>query len=194
VLLQSVGALPFEIQAQLLKFVEEGVFVRRGGAAELRSTARLLVSSDYPLGPAVDAGQLRSDLFYRLQVLTIALPPLRDHVDDLERLASSILPPNVHLAPAALLALQQHSWPGNVRELEHVLWRAALLAENDSVELRHLALTAALAPLEARSEAGTRARATPIRLAEMEKRAILTALETTGGNKKRAAGCPCPRD
>jgi DNA-binding NtrC family response regulator len=146
-----------------------------------------MATSTRPLAAEVESGEFRSELFYRLQVLTISLPPLRERIDDLERLVAAHLPAEIRLSPTALLALQEHSWPGNARELENVLWRASLLAKGGVVELRHLALTAGLAPLGTEDEAGRSGRQTPIKLAEVERRTILAALERTGGNKLRAA-------
>lgn len=187
VLLRMIASVPYDSQSHLLRFVEDGTFTRVGGSVRLRSGARIMATSTRPLAAEVESGEFRSELFYRLQVLTISLPPLRERIDDLERLVAALLPAEIRLSPTALLALQEHSWPGNVRELENVLWRASLLAKVGVVELRHLALTAGLAPLGTEDEAGRPGRQTPIKLAEVERRTILAALERTGGNKLRAA-------
>jgi two-component system NtrC family response regulator len=188
VLVDSVTDLPYDTQNALLQFIETGSFTRGGGNTRLRSGARVMASSVRPLAPVVDAGAFRADLFYRLQVLTIALPPLRERKADIERLAEVLIPGGYSLSPSALLALQEHSWPGNVRELENALWRAALTAPGKVIELRHLPLSAGPAALQ---EAPPQSDGAPgpasLRLAELEKRAILTALESTGGNKLRAA-------
>jgi DNA-binding NtrC family response regulator len=187
ILLRSVGSLPFETQSRLLRFIEEGVFHRNGGDVVLQSDARLMTTTLRPLAPAVDSGLFRSDLFYRLQVLTISLPPLRERIDDLDRLVSAMTPPGKAVSPAALLALQRHSWPGNVRELGNALWRAALASEGSTIEPRDLPLTASISASPLPPPPGDAEREPDLRLSELERHAILAALERTGGNKLRAA-------
>ena len=188
VLLDSVDALSFETQTHLLHFIEGGVFSRGGSNVRLRSGARIMAATVRPLAPASEAGLFRADLFYRLQVLTIALPPLRERMADLEKLVEAILPQGVHLSPSALLALQQHNWPGNIRELDNVLWRASVASRGETIELRHLPLSAGPSVLHFAPGDAAESQTTPsLSLAEIERRAIITALESTGGNKLRAA-------
>ena len=175
--LDEVGELAPEVQPKLLKVLEDRTFRRLGGTGELRSDARVLAATNRPLSDLVRDGRFRADLFYRLQVLTLALPPLRERRDELPGLATSFLPRGASLAPAALGALSAYAWPGNVRELKNTLWRAALLAEGSPIEPRHLGLP--------RAESATPEK--PTTLAGAEKRAILDALATTAGNKVRAA-------
>ncbi len=187
ILVDSVASLPYDTQTRLLEFVEEGVFRRAGGTVSLRSDARIMAASIRPLAPPVDAGLFRADLFYRLHVLTIALPPLRERIADFHSLVESMLPQGASVAPAAFLAMQRHTWPGNIRELQNALWRASLLCGRGTIDVQHLPLTAALSTAQLDEESEDSSTAKPLKLAELEKRAILTALKRTNGNKLRAA-------
>lgn len=176
--LDEVGEIATEVQPKLLKVLEDRIFRRLGGTAELRSDARVLAATNQPLAERVAEGRFRADLFYRLQVLTLSLPPLRDRPAELPALATAFLPRGARLSAAGLRAVERYGWPGNLRELKHTLWRAALLAEGSPIEPRHLSLP---------HLGGTGASAGPLSLAEAEKRAIDAALRATGGNKVRAA-------
>jgi DNA-binding NtrC family response regulator len=175
--LDEVGELAPEVQPKLLKVLEDRTFRRLGGTAELVSDARVLTATNQPLAERVGERRFRADLYYRLQVLTLALPPLRERADQLSSLPAALLPRGASLSTAARRAIERYPWPGNVRELKNTLWRAALLAEGAPIEPRHLSL-----PLLAAS-----APAGPVTLAGVERRAILDALRTTGGNRVHAA-------
>jgi two-component system response regulator HydG len=175
--LDEVGELSAEVQPKLLKVLEDGVFRRLGGTAELRSDARVLAATNRPLADRVREGAFRADLYYRLQVLTISLPALRERRDELVALTAAFLPRGARLSAAAQRAIERYGWPGNVRELKNTLWRAALLAEGSPIEPRHLSLPQ-LAP---------HASTGPLTLAEAEHRAIAAALRATEGNKVHAA-------
>ena len=175
--LDEVGELVPDVQPKLLKVLEERSFRRLGGTTELRSDARVLAATNQPLEQRMREGRFRADLYYRLQVLTLTLPPLRDRPADLAELAVAFLPRNARLSSAALRAIQAYEWPGNVRELKNTLWRAALLAEGAPIEPHHLSLT----------RGGATTRSAVVTLADAERAAIAAALEATGGNKARAA-------
>ena len=175
--LDEVGELAAEVQPKLLKVLEDRTFRRLGGTAELRSDARVITATNQPLAERVAEGRFRADLYYRLQVLTLTLPPLRDRGEELASLTSAFLPRGARLSPAALRAVERYEWPGNLRELKHTLWRAALLAEGAPIEPRHLSLPH-LSPAAASG---------PVSLATAERRAIQAALRSTNGNKVRAA-------
>ena len=175
--LDEVGELAPEVQPKLLKVLEDRTFRRLGGTGELRSDARVLAATNRPLFELTRAGRFRADLYYRLQVLTLALPPLRERRDELSGLATTFLPRGARLAPSALNAITVYNWPGNVRELKNTLWRAALLAEGHAIEAKHLSLPQATGrPITGQAT-----------LAEAERSAIVSALRATGGNKVRAA-------
>jgi len=175
--LDEVGEIATEVQPKLLKVLEDRTFRRLGGTAELRSNARVLAATNQPLAERVADGRFRADLFYRLQVLTLALPPLRERRDELGTLSATMLPRGARLSAAAQRAVERYEWPGNLRELKHTLWRAALLSDGALIEPRHLSL-----PLTTSAPP-----AGPLTLAEAERRAIIAALHATKGNKVRTA-------
>jgi two-component system response regulator HydG len=179
--LDEVAELAPEVQPKLLKAIEERAFRRLGGTATLTSDARLIVATHVPLADAVARGSFRADLYYRLQVLTITLPPLRARRADIPALAETLLPRGARLADSARAALEAYDWPGNIRELKNALWRASILADGSAIEPHHLSLTppTGVAVPAAVDEVVT--------LAEAERRAIAAALSATGGNKARAA-------
>ena len=183
--LDEVAELAAEVQPKLLKAIEERTFRRVGGTATLTSEARLLVATHTPLEQAVALGRFRADLYYRLQVLTIALPPLRERRDQIPALARSFVPSGATLTEVAVAALVDYDWPGNIRELKNALWRAAILADGGAILPEHLGLGAAR-PTPAR--AFDRQVDIPVMtLADAERRAIDVALHATSGNRTRAA-------
>ena len=139
-LLDEVGSLPMAMQAKLLRVLQDGTFERVGGSETIRSEARILATTNESLGLAVAEGRFREDLYYRLNVVTIELPPLRDRIEDLplliehflERLQARGFPPR-KLAPETLARLARHAWPGNVRELEHVIEQMAITSPEESI-------------------------------------------------------------
>src|SRR5512133_2397759 len=140
VFLDEIAERAPEVQPKLLKVIEEHTFRRLGGTAEMRSQARVLCATNQSLQHAVEERRFRADLFYRLQVLTIELPPLRERPDRIPPLASALLPRGARIGERALGAIQRYGWPGNVRELKNALWRASILAEGAEIGPEHLAL------------------------------------------------------
>ena len=175
--LDEVGEIAPEVQPKLLKVLEDRTFRRLGGTAELRSDARVLAATNRPIAALVGEGRFRADLYYRLQVLTLSLPSLRERRDELPALTALFLPVGARLAAAATRAIERYEWPGNVRELKNTLWRAALLSEGAPIEARHLGL-----PVR-----GAVPPAGPLSLEQAEWRAIGEALRSTDGNKAQAA-------
>ncbi|HZF68433.1 MAG TPA: sigma-54 dependent transcriptional regulator [Gemmatirosa sp.] len=183
VFLDEIAEMSGDVQPKLLKAIEERTFRRLGGTATLRSDARVIVATHQPLAEAVAQGRFRADLYYRLQVLTITLPPLRARRDEIPVLAHALLPRGARLADRAVAALVGYAWPGNIRELKNALWRASILAEGGPIGPEHLGLGDAPAV----GAADTSTPGSPVTLAEAERRAIGAALGATGGNKARAA-------
>src|SRR5215208_6369355 len=181
--LDEIAELGPDVQPKLLKVIEEGTFRRLGGTTELRSQARVVCATNEPLSRAVEERRFRADLFYRLQVLTIALPPLRERAEEIPALARALLPRGARLSDAGLRALVDYAWPGNVRELKNALWRATILAEGAEVRPEHLGLPGGALI----NQGPTRAAEGLLSLADAERRAIVAALEQTGGNKVKAA-------
>ena len=172
-------------QAKLLRVLQEREFRRLGGTRLVKADVRVIAASNRNLREAVAEGRFREDLFYRLQVFDIRLPPLRERRGDIPLLADAFLrefkrstgPWSTGLAPDALERLAAHDWPGNVRELRNVLERAAILSEGGPITGIHLSLgSPSVVP---RREHG--------KLSDVERQAIEQALRQTGGNKSKAA-------
>jgi transcriptional regulator with GAF, ATPase, and Fis domain len=135
--LDEAGELPLNLQAKLLRFLQHGEVQRLGSSDVFRVDVRVVAATNAELAKRVARGEFRADLFYRLAVFPIELPPLRERADDIIELAESFLrqqareaglPPK-RLSPAAETLLRRHNWPGNVRQLQHAVERAFILAE-----------------------------------------------------------------
>jgi two-component system, NtrC family, response regulator AlgB len=140
--LDEIGDLPPEIQAKLLRLLQEKEYERVGDTRSRRADVRIISATNKDLGPAVTAGRFREDLYYRLNVISIHIPPLRDRSVDLPRIAEKQLQffsrrsgkPGLLFTPEAIQAMRAYSWPGNLRELRNVIERAVILAETDRIE------------------------------------------------------------
>jgi len=143
IVLDEVGDMQLDMQAKLLRVLETRTFERLGGSETLRADVRILAATHRDLTEAVRKGEFREDLFYRLNVIQIRLPPLRDRIDDLESLVQQMLILNNRrfrrklygIAPDAMRELQAHSWPGNLRELRNVIERAFIVEKGDLISL-----------------------------------------------------------
>jgi len=177
-----------EIQVRLLRALETSTITRVGGVESIKVDVRIVAATSRRVDEAVAAGKLREDLYYRLNVFPIQLPPLRERGDDIELLADKVLADlnreagsAKHFTRACLDRLHRHSWPGNVRELQNVIRRAFILAEGDvGVDSLPLDVNEQLSAASLVTRVGT-----PI--AEMERRLILATLEHCDGDKKKAA-------
>jgi Nif-specific regulatory protein len=145
IFLDEIGELPLAMQSKLLRTLQEGTLVRLGGKKELRVNLRLVAATNRALEQEVAAGRFRQDLFYRLHVIPIRLPSLRERREDIRALvlhfvsrANQAHQRNVHLSSAALERLQAHSWPGNIRELGNLVERLVLLADHTPVSAKEL--------------------------------------------------------
>jgi DNA-binding NtrC family response regulator len=190
-MLDEITEMQPEMQVRLLRVLETGRFARVGGEEELHADVRVIAATNRDPIAAVREGRLREDLYYRLAVFPLRVPPLRARSGDSERLAHHFLAglnevagTAKSLSPAALIALRSHAWPGNVRELKNAIQRAFILAD-DVIQSEHLALNT-LAPMTAGGE-GTLRFALGTSLAEMEKQAILATLGHCDGHKRRCA-------
>jgi DNA-binding NtrC family response regulator len=145
-LLDEIGDMPLGLQAKLLRVLEDGRVRRLGAANEIQMDVRLLASTNRDPRQLVAEGKFREDLFYRLSVISVVLPPLRERVEDIPALAEAILAELnqkhqtriTSLEPAVVQVFKRHSWPGNVRELRNFLERAAVLAGEGEIRLEHL--------------------------------------------------------
>ncbi len=191
VFLDEIGEMTPPLQVKLLRFLEEKAFRRVGGTADLHVDVRVVAATNRDLEDDVRRGRFREDLFYRLNVLQLKLPPLRTHAEDVPALVSFYIDvfnrefkKNVRGAsPSTLRLLDGYGWPGNVRELKNAVERAMLLAPGHTLEPADF-------PIVTAGAGSPRALELPpqgVDLEEMEKSLVLQALERTGWNQTRAA-------
>jgi len=186
--LDEVGELKPELQAKLLRVLQERTFERVGGAQVLTADVRWVAATNRDLAAEMAAGRFREDLYHRLAVFPVRLPPLRERKGDLLPLADQLLvrvgkslgKPGLSLDASGRAALLAYDWPGNVRELLNALERAAILADDRVLSEEHLILGTGIAAAASGHETGGT-------LANLEKSAILEALAATGGHRKKAA-------
>jgi two-component system response regulator PilR (NtrC family) len=193
----EIGNVPLETQPKLLRVIQEREFMRLGGVETIKVDVRIIAATNIDLQKMMEDGLFREDLYYRLHVITIQLPPLRDRKDDIPLLVQHFLgkygeengKPGLDVAPDALDLLMDYQWPGNVRELENVIERAAVLTQGSRIgvdmipdhvrrtptfQLPHITL-----PPDGLSLKDV--------VTSFEKRLIETTLESAGGVQKRAA-------
>ncbi|HET9596038.1 MAG TPA: sigma-54-dependent Fis family transcriptional regulator [Anaeromyxobacteraceae bacterium] len=188
--LDEVSELSAAAQTALLRVLQEKEVVRLGGSAPRPVDVRVLAASNRPLDDEVRAGRFRRDLYYRLHVLGVRIPPLRERGDDVVLLAGAFLAAaeaevgraDLSLAPDAIAALRAHPWPGNVRELRNAVLRAAATCAGDAVGAADLALEPCPAPAEADSTPPG-----PLAVRELEHHALVAAIDACGGNLSEAA-------
>lgn len=184
--LDEIGNLGFNQQSKLLRLLETGEFERVGSSRTCHADIRIVSATNVDLPAAVQQGHFREDLYYRLNTVTVTLPPLRHRKEDLEALVQQFLSRHnrkykkqiADLSPAAWQVLREHSWPGNIRELDHALERAVLLCGDPLIGPRHLSIQ------PDHRESPDLGHAT---LAEVEKYMIARALERHSGNIMEAA-------
>jgi two-component system response regulator HydG len=198
--LDEIGELPISLQVKLLRFLQDGVLERVGGTESLRVDVRVVAATNRDLGAEVRQGRFREDLFYRLDVVSVRLPPLRDRREDVPLLAMAFLrreaekhgkPRVAGFTAAAMAALEAYPWPGNVRELLHAVERAVILCPGEAVDVSDLpeALRGrAGAPAE-RAAPGPAALVVPLGtpMEEIERQVIRETLRQTKGDKNLAA-------
>ena len=184
--LDEIGDLDASLQTKLLRVLEDGGFERVGGSAHLVSNARIIAATSRAVTPGTSGATLREDLYYRLGVVRIEVPPLRERRQDIPLLVDAFLrrapPPRRAVTEDAMLHLTQHDWPGNVRQLRHVLENARVMSASEVLDVSDLALP---------SPAGQAASAGRLDLREnleqLERQLIETALATSRGNRAQAA-------
>jgi DNA-binding NtrC family response regulator len=174
--LDEIGNLPLAGQMKLLRVLETGRFERLGSNRERQVRVRVISATNADLGAMIRAGTFREDLFYRLNVIELRLPPLGARPGDILPLARSFLASGKALHPASEAALMAYPWPGNVRELKNVMTRASLLSHGDAVMVADLGLPAASAPAPV-----------PGQEAEPDRAALVAALSRAGGVVAQAA-------
>jgi DNA-binding NtrC family response regulator len=200
--LDEIGELPLEMQVKLLRVLEQREFMRVGGTETIHVDIRLIAATNADLALAVDQGKFRQDLYYRLKVVTLRIPPLRERRDDIPLLAGHFLRTfgkengreAMRFSPEAMRALCSAPWDGNVRELRNLVESLVVLAPSDEIGVEHL--PDEYRSLGDRSEEGRSAPSVseglpaaerPLTMDEIERQAILSALERSGGNRTQAA-------
>jgi DNA-binding NtrC family response regulator len=191
-LLDEIGDMEPDSQVKLLRVLETGMFFRVGGTRPRRVDVRLVAATNRDLAMAMRTGQFREDLFYRINTITVLLPPLRERREDIALLAQHFLETNAtyglkRLSVAALAALDAYDWPGNVRELLHVIERGVILCKGD--EITPVDLPPEIARPSGTSVAPTSAVAVPgaPTLEAMERQHIVATLRQVGGHRGKAA-------
>ena len=195
VFLDEIGEMVPALQAKLLRFLEEKAFRRVGGSGDIQVDVRVIAATNRNLEEQVRIGKFRDDLFYRLNVLRVEIPPLRARQEDIPLLAQYFIDsyskefkrPVRGLSQAAEAALRQYGWPGNVRELRNLIERAVLLCEHDLLEPADFD---SLHTGRARGDGGHGGFELPaegVNLEDVERSLVVQALERSGGNQTRAA-------
>jgi two-component system response regulator PilR (NtrC family) len=192
----EIGNVPVDTQAKLLRVMQEKEFMRLGGVETLKADVRIIAATNADLEEEVKANRFREDLFYRLNVITIPLPPLRDRVEDIPLLTYHFLKRYAQenekrlrdIAPGAMQRLMEYHWPGNVRELENVMERAVVLSSSEVLD-EELLPPQVRRPSERLASAELPSNGVSFRDAvrNYERRLILRALEASGGVQKHAA-------
>jgi DNA-binding NtrC family response regulator len=197
VFLDEIGDMSLPLQAKLLRVLQDREFHRVGGTRSVSVSLRFIAATNKDLKQAVKTGQFREDLFFRLNVVSLTLPPLRERVEDIEPLANFFLErhtreqkrPGMTLSPASLASLSRYPWPGNIRELENVIARTVVLSPGDVIEPDVLGLSPSEAAVHAGAAAGLPYLNLPYHqsMEEHSSYIIDMALEKAGGNQTKAA-------
>jgi DNA-binding NtrC family response regulator len=189
IFLDEIGDISPKLQADLLRVLQERCFYRVGGSDEVRVDSRVIAATNKDLAEEVRQGRFRDDLYYRLNVIEIRIPPLRERREDIpllaghfvERISHELGKETAGISEGALRILMDHDWPGNVRELENVIERAIVTCRNGSLGESDFVW------LSRRSGVPAEWSVPDVPLAELERRAIIAALERRQGNVKEAA-------
>jgi len=187
IFLDEIADLPLDLQAKLLRVLQEGEFERLGDSRTIQIDVRVMAATNRDLKQAIDRGAFREDLYYRLNVFPLVLPPLRDRIEDIPMLVSHFVQKYSakmgkrieHIPKAVMETLQAYGWPGNVRELENIIERAVILTSSSKLELDE-SFVASLRESGAPSRGGT--------LQEAERQHIFQALQDTAWRIEGARG------
>ncbi len=194
--LDEIGEMPLSLQVKVLRAIQDRTFKRVGGTSDIQVDMRILCATNRVLSEEVRRGSFREDLFYRLNVIEVQLPRLRERPEDIpelvrlfvERYASELSRPVQEVDPEVLTVLERYAFPGNVRELENLVERAVTLARSERITIDCMPATV-LAPPQAAGRPGLPTDGADLNelLADYERGLLDAALERTGGVKKRAA-------
>ena len=197
IFLDEVGELPLELQPKLLRVLQEGEYEPIGRFQTRKVDVRVIAATNRNLVAEVEAGRFREDLFYRLHVFPILVPPLRDRASDVELLArlfidrycARIGKPQLELTADCLRRLRSYQWPGNVRELENVIERAVIIARNGTLSLRNVLPLESLTSIrDSKSPRSALNLRTKRELRELERETLVRALEQAGWKVAGAQG------
>ena len=191
IFLDEIGEMAFELQAKLLRILESGEYIKIGDTKPTRVNVRIIAATNRNLSQEIVAGRFREDLFYRLSVFQIHLPPLRERAGDIRLLAKAFIKsfaeqlarPVVEIAPAFLEALDSQPWKGNIRELRNVIERSMIVCESGYLDIADLPFDIQNAHYEHSNDSSPGS----FELSAMERRHIARVLEYTKGNKTEAA-------
>jgi transcriptional regulator with PAS, ATPase and Fis domain len=193
--LDEVATISLEIQSKLLRVIQEREFRRLGGLDNIKVDVRIIAATNVDLQSAVRQGIFRDDLYYRLNVIVIKVPPLRERPEDIPLISEHFIRKyaeegqreNLHLEPSALKILMDYEWPGNVRELENVIERAVVLSTGNRISADLLPKNITIPAPEASVRFAQDSTSLKERVGNYEKAIILAALEKTDWNQKKAA-------
>jgi len=200
--LDEIGELSLAVQVKLLRFLQEGEIERLGGTSTVKVDSRVVAATNRDLASAVQSGKFREDLYYRLNVIQVILPPLRERVEDVPLLADHFVGKYAAkngkqfsgITPSAMEALEAYPWPGNVRELEHAIERAVVLSSGSEIDIDALpqpvvqtARGGPRGPIPAALEGRTLSIPLGTTMEEIELRVIRETLRHTKGDKNLAA-------
>ncbi len=196
--LDEIGELKMSLQAKLLRVLEGLTFRRVGGSRDLTVDLRVVAATNRDLDAAVEAGEFRRDLLYRLRVIEMTMPPLREHREDIEALVLHFLrqftlkfhKPDMSVSPAAMDALTRYNWPGNVRELKNAIERAVILEDGNELRTHYLPSQLLRAPAASPGGEPSSGFTLPqggITLEQVEESLVRQAMEMASGNQTRAA-------
>jgi Nif-specific regulatory protein len=195
-MLDEIGEMSPNIQAKFLRVLEGHPFERVGGSTRVQVDVRVVAATNRNLEDAVAAGEFRRDLYFRLKVVEILVPPLRSRQEDVEAIARHFLERFAAetgrrirgYTPEAMQAMRSYHWPGNIRELRNCVERAVVLAQGEWIDVHDMALSQLAAPGETGRQAASRTAVfVPATIDEVEHRHVMATLEAVGGNKTKAA-------
>jgi transcriptional regulator with PAS, ATPase and Fis domain len=182
-LIDEIGEMPGSLQAKLLRVLEDGSLRRVGSLKERRVDVRLVAATNRDLTQEVQEGRFREDLFYRINVMSLELPPIRERAGDIPLLVAHFLGPGWEIEDQALKLLERYDWPGNVRQLSNAIERAKILADDQLVRVRELPHEV----IEFTSERAPSLNGDKDDLASLERAKVVDVLRRMSLNKTRAA-------
>lgn len=181
--IDEIGELSQTLQPKLLRVLEDGSLRRIGSIKERRVNVRLIAATNRQLGEEVKAGRFREDLYYRINMLTLSLPPLRERGSDIDQLVRHFLGDSWQIEPQALEGLRRYDWPGNVRQLRNALERAKILADDNLIEWRNFPAEI----IESSQSPQKVVSVDTLQLSQMTRSHLSEAMQRAGNNKTKAA-------